>query len=170
LTYSIGITKLLVPAPFTYGLEFATAKEHPRRCIAFLVSREKKIDAYNVFNEFDETTERHFRCRFDSWRDGQINKKWFHGWDKREFSGAYTRCFVFKHQSDRFYGFLCNPKKSDPGFQVCVLVNHASKNQFDTDERELRTAEETRQILMVQEAVAGYFGECDEKALDRKKH
>jgi len=57
----------------------------------------------------------------------------------------YKHCFVFKwkenRQNHRLYGFLCNPQPtSRPGFQLCVLATHRTKNERETDERELEIA------------------------------
>lgn len=160
MTFSLGITKLQKSCvDYTYKLEFVTSDDHPNRSVAFLVSEDKKINAIGEFNRLEINTERHFRTRFDTWRDGKIYKDWYHGWDKSEFSGKYTKCFVFeyKSQSDRFYGFLCNPKKIDRSYQLCVLVTYQCKTRHKTDQANLKKVEIIRTTFAVQKVIKDYF-------------
>ena len=82
-------------ADYSYSL-VAASKDHPLRGVFFLVSEDRRITANLIFDELPVNVERHFRSRFDAWIDGLKNTHWYHGWDKLEFSGKYTRCFVFK--------------------------------------------------------------------------
>jgi hypothetical protein len=123
-------------------LHFATVKDHPRRAICFLVSKDNKIIAKSVFDALNTKSERKLRAIFDNWRDGQFNKKWYHGWTRSEFNGRYTDCFVFKLRENRlnhrFYGFLCNPNPINQRFQLCVLVTHTFKDRNETYEADLK--------------------------------
>jgi hypothetical protein len=146
-----------------YELEFVTSEYHPRRGVMFLLSEDKKVTAKSDFDNLDINIERMLRTRFDAWVDGLINKKWYHGWDQSEFEGKYSKCFVFKYKwkrlQHRFYGFLCNPKLFNLSYQVCILVNHVLKNEWETDESNLKEIEEIRIILAVQKAIQDHFKE-----------
>jgi hypothetical protein len=154
----------------SYKIKLETS-EHPKRGVAFLISEDRRVTAKTVFDELPINIERFFRHRFDAWKGGMINKRWYHSWDMSEFGGKYTHCFVFIHQEDRFYGFLCNPKESDRSYQVCILVNYAEKYQHKTDETNLKSVEELRNTPTVLKVISNYFKECEnENALDRTKH
>jgi hypothetical protein len=89
---------------------------------------------------------------------GKVGKlKYFQGWDKSEFNGSYTHCFVFKCGNNRFYGFLCNAKERNPRYQICVLVIHSVKKDHETYEPDLKHVEEIRMILAVQKVVKDFF-------------
>jgi hypothetical protein len=147
----------------TYKVELVTLENHPKRGVAFLISRHRKVTAKDAFDDLDSNIERLLRTRFDAWIDGQINKKWYHGWTQSEFEGKYTKCFVFKCKGKRlhhrFYGFLYNPKPSNHSYQICVLVSHALKNEGETDETDLKEVEEIRTISAVQKSIDDYFRE-----------
>jgi len=64
-----------------------------------------------------------------------------------------------KKAEHRFYGFLCKPKLSIPRYELCVLVNHAEKIRYKTDEVNLIIAETLRTTLAVQNAIKNYFEE-----------
>jgi len=117
------------------------------------------VGAKEAFDELGENADRNLRSRFDAWRDGLINKKWFHGWDQSEFGGKYVHCFVFKYQSDRFYGFLCNPIQSRPTCQICILISHDNKNKHETDEVNLKEIEEIRLKIAVHQIIGAFFKE-----------
>lgn len=147
----------------TCKIEFITSEEHPRRGVAFLISSDENVTAKSVFDSLNVNSERILLAWFDAWVDGLKNDKRYHGWTQSQFSGRYTNCFVFKYREkrleQRFYGFLCNPKNkpSDRGFQLCVLIVHASKNQWETDENDLRIVERIRMTPGVQKAINDYF-------------
>jgi hypothetical protein len=150
-------------------IEFVTLESHPRRSVAFLISSEEKVTAHPFFKELkDSNLERTLLTRFDAWKDGLVNDKWFHGWTQSQFTGRYTNCFVFKCKikrlEQRLYGFLCNPKKgpSDRGYRLCVLVRHASKNEWETDEADLKIVEEIRTTLAVRKIIDDHFKESHE--------
>ncbi|MEK6777750.1 MAG: hypothetical protein AABY87_12865 [bacterium] len=137
-------------------------EDHPRRGVAFLISRDRKVTAKTFFDNLDRnsTTYRMLMTRFDAWRDGQPNQNSrYHGWNQSEFGGKYTKCFVFKYKAQRLYGFLYNPKPSDRSYQVCIVVKHAVKNKNETDETDLKNVEEIRTTLDVQRAINNYFKE-----------
>jgi len=151
----------LCPISYKYKLDFITLEDHARRAVAFLISKDKRVTAKAIFYNLKKETENKLRTYSDGWVDGQINKNWFHGWSQSEFRGKYTKCFVFKVRekrlNHRFYGFLCNPRLSDQSYQVCVLVSHAFKKKWKTDENNLREIESIRTIPAVQEAIKNYF-------------
>ena len=153
----------MCPISCTYSLEFITTEDHPRRGVAFLISEDEKVVAKSAFDLLNEEVERALRTRFDAWVDGLTNKKWYHGWNQSEFRGKYTKCFVFKCKEKRsfhrFYGFLSNPRSSDPSYQVCILVNHAFKSEWETDEADLKDVEEIRMSYLVQKIIDNYFRE-----------
>ena len=107
--------------------------------------------------------ERSFRVRFDTWKDGKNKENWYHGWNLSEFQGKYTKCFVFKCKEERlnhrFYGFLCNPKPSNPRYEVCVLVVYTCKGQWETNVTDLKKVERIRTIPAVQNALEKCFKE-----------
>lgn len=146
-----------------YRIEIIIGKEHGRRGVAFLVSEnneDKKITGKVAFDRLNNTGDRMLRSRFDAWQSGQPNKHArYHGWDKSEYNGRYTNCFVFKYKSHRFYGFLCNPKENNLRYQVCILVKHATKKEHETDETELKQVENIRSNLTVQRKIKDFFKE-----------
>ena len=144
-----------------YRIEIIIGKEHPRRGVAFLISEnneDKRITAKTAFDSLNKTYERSFRTRFDAWQSGQPNKSArYHGWDKSEYGGRYTNCFVFKYKSHRFYSFLCNPKETNPRYQICILVRYARKKEWVTDITDLKHVEEIRTILAVHKTIKDFF-------------
>lgn len=115
-------------------------KPSGRRAIAFLVPKEGGgADAQDAFTCLKENRAREVRSRFDYWIDGGKKNEYFHGWPNQS---KYKECWVFewkeKRQHHRLYGFLCHPYRlTKPGFQLCVLVLHATKNEWKTDTVEL---------------------------------
>lgn len=144
-----------------YSIYEIIGKDHSWRGVFFVDSSEdKKVSAKGFYDSLadESTTKRMFKTRFDTWRDRQPNKtSRYHGWNKSEFNGKYTKCFVFKYKSHRLYGFLCNPKASNGRYQACVLVNYAVKNQSETDETSLKCVEQVRTTLFVQKAIKDFF-------------
>jgi len=145
-------------------LEFVTLEDHPRRGIAFLISSNEKVTAKSVFDGLENSNpERMLLTRFEGGIHGLPNKRWYHGWAQSQYNGNYTNCFVFKCQEKRlehrFYGFLCNPKPSDRRYQVCVLIRHAFKKEWETDETDFKIIEEIGTTPAVQKAIDDYFKE-----------
>jgi len=141
-----------------YQIEFIAGESHQKRGVCFLISGDRKVTAKPIFDKLKENIDRSLRSRFDMWIDKQPDKpSRYHRWNQSEFQGRYTHCFVFKVKSNRFYGFLCNPKKSNPIYQVCVLVRHALKKDHETDETDLKQVEEFRTTLSIQRTITDYF-------------
>ncbi len=130
-----------------------------RRAIAFLeCTEDKEIDAKRFFDKLKPKAAYDFKSRFDHWLGGNVFDKYFHGWpnDKER-----KNCFVFKRKEagthHRLYGFLMNPKSTNLGYQVCVLVAHAQKNTEHTDPSELDAVNALRAKREVIEAVRSAF-------------
>lgn len=147
----------------TYKIELITPENHPRRGVAFLISEDKRVTAKLEFDGLTENTQRMFKTKFDYWLSRKPYREGYHGWDKSEYQGKYVNCFVFTHRENRLaqrlYGFLHNPKISNPNYQVCVLVRHASKKKHQTDETDLKIVEEMRTLPVLQKAIGDYFKE-----------
>jgi hypothetical protein len=110
-----------------------------RRGVVFLsCDNNQDVNAEAVFKALEQRDQDRMRDKFEYWmrgNDGPSN--WFHGFDDE----GRKYCFVFKrkkaHTHYRYYGFLINPQpKTDPGYRVCVLTNHAQKNTEATDPSE----------------------------------
>ena len=146
-----------------YQIEIIIGKEHERRGVAFLISEnneDKRITGKVAFDRLNIVGQRMLRTRFDAWQIGQLNKPArYHGWNKSEYGGRYTNCFVFKYKLHRFYGFLCNPKEKNPRYQICILVKKATKKEHETDETELKQVENIRSNLAVQRKIRDFFKE-----------
>jgi hypothetical protein len=108
-----------------------------RRAIGFLVDEnDTKPNAKVIFESLEGETRRLVRTRMDSWLDGMKYDKAYHGFPNET---KHKDCFVFRWAENRveqrIYGFLCHPKpKSDRGFQLCVLVVHVTKNEWESDQ------------------------------------
>lgn len=129
---------------------------HARRSVAFLQYPSPHVDIEGAFNRLDKASERFHLKSFDMWMDDHHRPKRYHGWNKTEHKGKYTRCFVFKNVSEgeRLYGFLCRPKEpTDPQYEMCVLVLYAQKKTWNTDTSELDRAEAMRIDPYVQAAL-----------------
>ena len=148
---------------YTYRLEFKTQKDHLHRGVLFLISEDGRVTAKSVFDGLDEDTKKMFQTRFDYWLSRKPYPRGYHGWDKSEFKGRYTNCFVFTGREERLakrlYGFLCNPKPSDHRYHVCILIRYARKTKHETDEADLKIVEEIRTLPAVQKAITDYFKE-----------
>ncbi len=107
----------------------------------------------------DKKTERELLDRFDYWIAGGIHDRYFHGWPN---DAEYKDCFVFKWKKKRdchrIYGFLDHPTPgSNPRFQLCVLVSHAKKSEWETDRRELDNVKGLRNKPAVRVAIRKAF-------------
>lgn len=132
---------------FTVSLIEGLSYDGRKRGVAFLeCATDKAIDAKTYFDKLNEKQKGDFRNRFEYWMDGGVCDKYFHGFTSYE---NYRLCFVFKLKKagthHRLYGFLINPKASDPSYQACVLVSHAQKNTAETNPSELEGAERLRE-------------------------
>lgn len=136
-----------------------TSSKHPKRAVLFLKEHDASfVNVEEAFKALDEEIQDFFETSFDYWLEDHKRPRRFHGWDKSEFGGKYQECFVFKYDPHRFYGFLCHPKEPEDGrFLGCVLVLHAKKDKWKTDEQELKRAEQMRQDLRVQNACKQAF-------------
>lgn len=137
-------------------------KKHPKRGVAFLVSdKDKKVTAKAVFDSLDknEAPYRGLMTGFEAWQGCLVNKKRFHGWNKTEYKGRYTKCFVFKHNKHHFYGFLCNPKENNIRYEACILVRHTNKTEWQTDETDLKQVEELRSNIPIQNLIRQFYKE-----------
>jgi hypothetical protein len=147
----------------TYKIELITPESHLRRGVAFLISEDRRVTAKLRFDGLIENTQRMFRTKFDYWLSGKPYPRGYHGWDKSQYQGKYTHCFVFTSREEespqRFYGFLCNPIPSNHRYCVCILVRYASKTKHETDETDLKIVEEIRTLPAVQKAIDDYFKE-----------
>src|SRR5437867_8540050 len=99
-----------------------------RRAIGFLEG-EDWLDAKPSFDELEKKERETLHNRFNNWLDGGVFKKYHHGFN----APKHRKCYVFKFQGLRLYGFLCNPTALDPGFQLCVLTSSTNKRQFETE-------------------------------------
>jgi hypothetical protein len=134
------------------------AYELGRRDVAFLKSDENsEINAWVAFEELEAKPKREILDRFDLWKRGDLHhKKYFHGFDEPN----HRDCLVFKRQDDRFYGFWIHPRpRTDARYQLCILVNHAQKNEEHTDPAELNTVNRFKRQGDVIEAVQKEFPE-----------
>jgi hypothetical protein len=138
----------------------AGLKRSDHRAIAFLWSDfDDDVNAGRVFEGLRGKTARELRSRFDYWLDGGIQDRYFHGWPN---SAQYKDCWVFKWKENRkchrLYGFLFHPTPlSTPRFQLCVLVSHATKSEWETDPAELEGAKELRENASVIAAIRKAF-------------
>lgn len=157
-----------------YNIELITAKNHQRRGVAFLLSKDRRVTAKEAFKKLGETQERHLKTKFDWWVSGKIKPNSYHGWNKSESGGKYVNCYVFELRAERYYGFLCHPKKDDKRYQLCVLVNHDFKYRRNTDPAKLTEVEQIRVTLDIQRSIETSLEELlkekHENPLDRTKH
>lgn len=135
--------------------------ERDPRDVVFLESTEDGgIDAKRVFDALSQKHKDEMRNKFEYWQRGQHQDRYFHGFN----DPVYRECFVFKRKQagtyHRFYGFLIHPRpRTQPRYQVCVLVSHAQKNQENTDPSELNSVNQIRMKLEVIAAIKRKFPE-----------
>src|SRR5262245_37913459 len=144
----------------------AGTRQSDHRAIATLtVLNDMTIDSKVVLDLLPIKRRRELWDRFDYWIDGGYQDKYFHGWPN-DPSRKY--CFVFKwrdkNQNHRMYGFLQNPTpKSNPRFQVCILVGHAVKTEWETDNAEIDPVNKLRTKPEIMDAVKRCFPEVKER-------
>src|ERR1035441_7244325 len=109
------------------GLKTSTS-----RAIVFLACN-GGLSGKITFEKLPHARDREVRNRFDHWIDGNPFPKYYHGWDNPNYKHCF--CFKWKQQlvHQRLYGFICNPKRDNQRFQLCVLVFHTAKTTEDTD-------------------------------------
>jgi hypothetical protein len=115
------------------------------------------------FSSLSPKAQADLKARMEFWIAGNNGpKKWFHGFTSQE---KYRHLFVFKHKSDRFYGFLCHPRpKTEPRFQLCVLTIHAKKKEWETDYSELDRVNEWRTSPAATMAISTIYPEYGKEA------
>jgi hypothetical protein len=164
---------------FVTGLEFRPK----HRAVAFLT-----LNAYtNAAAKFadmrrgSDDSRRDVLSSFDLWMKYGTNDRRFHGWPGNP---EYKHCHTFKwkerRRHNRFYGFKCHPNKLEPGFQLCVLAVHATKNSNETDFTLLDRINEWREdetvASLIHVALRDWLAENTlenriyEQTLDRRKH
>jgi len=134
-------------------------KPSERRGIVFLNDGLGTLDALGAFNVLKVKYRRELLDRFDYWIGGGVQDRYFHGWPNVP---EYKDCFVFKWKENRnchrLYGFLYHPqKRTRPRFQLCVLISHAVKKEWETDPQELIGAKQLRNELEVIRAIRERF-------------
>ena len=111
------------------GLQCILKTRSDRRAVALLEYRGKRhVNIIDNFIALADVDRNRFERRFQRWVNGAINDRHFHG-----FPGANKRCFVFKSDNHRIYGFVYHPETNDPRFRFCCLTTYATKNQRRTD-------------------------------------
>jgi hypothetical protein len=127
-----------------------------RRAIVFLVCN-GGLSGKSGFDKLPKARDREVRNRFDHWIDGKPYPKYYHGWDNPK----YKQCFSFrwkdKRVHQRLYGFICNPKRDDPRFQLCVLVFYSAKTDENTDFTVLDEINKLRSDASVASAIQRYL-------------
>ncbi|MBA2703128.1 MAG: hypothetical protein H0U60_04660 [Blastocatellia bacterium] len=116
---------------------------HTRRSVAVIEKHASpSANLGGFFGLAGDSDNKYHRKSFDYWVGGHHVNERFHGWNKSQHDGKYTRCFVFKNVSaaERLYGFLCRPKTDDENYEMCVLVLYAEKKKWKTDTAELERA------------------------------
>ena len=153
-------------APLIYVVVPVTGlKKSCSRAIAFLVcDGSPDVDGITAFEHLSEAKERELRTRFDYWIEHQRQDKYFHGWPNEP---SNKHCFVFKWKeknvNQRLYGFKFNPKpKTSPGFQVCILVSHGTKGEWETDPGHKTLANLMRSKQAVIDAIKIAFPDVEE--------
>jgi len=136
------------------------------RGIACIAGSDSIIDESTLF-EFlcqDNLVRQQMMSRMNGW----INRfpkgdrpKQYHGWNRKQFNGKYTECFVFKYRNDRFdiriYGFKCHPIPDDSRFELFVpVVVIDQKRQHETDETNLKRVVGARCLRQVQDCLDRY--------------
>jgi hypothetical protein len=133
-------------------------RTHPRRGVALLEHPTGYVNAKAVFESLGTSSKRYHRKSFDYWMNDPYKAKpeRYHGFKKSYYSGKYVWNFTFKNieEKERFYGFLCNPKKDDPGYQLCVLTGYAQKKEDAQDLTELDRVEKMRKDPNVKDALS----------------
>jgi hypothetical protein len=136
-------------------------KDHELHAVGFLThSGVSFVDVSEAFKGLDEDARDYFQTSFDYFLDDVTLTKYphrYHGWKKSVAKGRFRYCFVFKYPPHRLYGFLCHPKESltpsDRRFLGCVLVLHAEKLKWLTDQEELKRVNKMRENAEVLKAI-----------------
>ncbi len=143
--YSIALVDGLAPSDY--------------RDVVFLTHDDGNLDAANVFDCLEDNPRRTVLARFDYWKAGGMQDRYFHGWPSdRRFKNCFTFKWNHRRTMHRFYGFLCHPKQNTrPRFQLCVLHSHATKHDWNTDTSFLTLAESLKATPTVLGAIKNLF-------------
>jgi hypothetical protein len=115
------------------------------------------LNAGQGFSALEGNDEFNVRGRIGHWLRGEVCDNYHHGFpnDKK-----HKECYVFRYQSVRFYGFLCNPQlESNRGFRLCVLTECVEKHQWKTEPAILDRAMRMLADLGCMEAIAKTYPE-----------
>lgn len=143
-------------------------RDSPRRAVAYLECEgDDEIDAGAILGTLDHggNTKRRqlLLARFEYWIGHNRCDKYFHGWPNEP---GHKNCIVFRwnegREMQRLYGFTCHPRKTDPSFQLCVLVSHRQKNERLTDPKEKSRAERLRIDRAVVAALEMFYSDSNE--------
>ncbi len=112
----------------------------------------KHISAFDMYSDLPPSRQRNFKNRFLYWINEAHDRTVHHG-----FRSPFSKCYVFKrHDGRRLYGFKCQPK-SDPAFELCVLVTGVRKKKDATDQAVLGRINDLSENLRVLRAVNELF-------------
>jgi hypothetical protein len=142
-------------------IEYIGGHRVRKRGLAWLIVKppDKNITAKSAFESLDPDARRTLRNRFDYWLDGGKHDRYFHGWTEQD----YRDCFVFKLQNLRLFGFLCNPRKDEPSFRLCVLCSYSIKDEWEADKAEKDRMNELKKDEKILEALKDIKEDCSEK-------
>jgi hypothetical protein len=129
------------------------------RGIGFLIlESDGKVNADIGFETLIQNERRWMNVSFDWWIAHVENKtQRFHGWNKSQYKGKYQECFVFKAQDNRLYGFKCHPHPNDQRYEFCMLVAHATKHQWESEEGLLYICRSYSENLLVRRELGVVF-------------
>jgi hypothetical protein len=146
-------------------IEFIDGHSVGRRGLAWLIldPPDKHVNAKTIFEGLTDKLQQDVHNRFDYWLSGNPQKNWYHGWDEPD----YKDCFVFRYkknnQHQRLYGFLCNPDPNNPSLQVCVLVSHTTKNEWEADKSEKKRMNDLKNNEKIIQALKNIKETCFEE-------
>jgi len=133
-------------ARFQCTVKIIAGQTHGHRSVALLDYPLPHVNAIECFENLNVDNDRYHRKSFDMWLGNHHRPRRYHGWNRSEHGGKYTKCYVFKHvdEAERFYGFLCHIKDGHPAHETCVLVLRAEKKTWKADTTELERANDMR--------------------------
>jgi hypothetical protein len=155
----------MAPDKISFCVEWVQGIRRGRRGLAWLTSRPETDDA-NAKQNFEKlkvAEKQNLFSRFDAWIDGLARKKYFHGWDEKD----YKVCFVFKYQAIRIFGFLCHPLP-DKRFEMCVLSTLVVKHEWLADTAEKKRMKRLSENLAIRKAAANPAESCEKVKTTRK--
>jgi len=119
--------------------------EIARRGVGFLINpHDRFVTAYDGYSSFEKEKKDRFITNFLRWIASQNRDipGICHGFDKSEFRGKYTDCFLFKYHEIRLYGFLSHPDPENLRFWFFAAVHFLMKYQQKTEERVLKNVDQ----------------------------